>query len=161
MPSRVAAFWAGVVAAYLVLMFTASSTTVDVDILPGEANGVTIAERVDAGPLSRILNPGVATLGTLRLTKRNWGAVTTYRQELGVPAARIARAAGGPLTLKSTLTMPGRVVESNATSQDGNALVWTEIPSEGPLAARTRAVNWPVVVLAAAGIAATLLLRRR
>ncbi len=149
------AFWIGVGLTYLVLTFSASSSTVDVDVSPGEANGIVVAERIDQGPLSRILNPGIATLGTLRLTKRSWGFVTTYTQELGVTAARLAQQAGTQLTLRVTLAIPGSVVGTNAASQDGGALVWTQIPPDGPLWARTRTINWPVTLFAIAAIAAT------
>jgi hypothetical protein len=155
------AFWTGVVLAYLILTLAASSSTVDVDLVPGEANGIVMAERVDQGPLSRVLNPGAATLGTLRLTKRTWGFATTYGQELGVSAARLAQQAGTQISLKVTLAVPGAIVGTNATGRDGGALVWTEIPADAPLWVRTRAINWPVVVVAAAAIAATVWLQRR
>jgi hypothetical protein len=155
------AFWTGVVLAYLILTLAASSSTVDVDLVPGEANGIVMAERVDQGPLSRVLNPGAATLGTLRLTKRNWGFATTYGQELGVSAARLAQQAGAQISLKVTLAVPGAIVGTNATGRDGGALVWAEIPADAPLWVRTRAINWPVVVVAAAAIAATVWLQRR
>jgi hypothetical protein len=155
------AFWTGVVLAYLILTLAASSSTVDVDLVPGEANGIVMAERVDQGPLSRVLNPGAATLGTLRLTKRTWGFATTYGQELGVSAARLAQQAGTQISLKVTLAVPGAIVGTNATGRDGGALVWTEIPADAPLWVRTRAINWPVVVVAAAAIAATVWVQRR
>ncbi len=155
------AFWIGVVLTYLVLTFTAASSTVDVDLVPGEANGLVMAERIDQGPLSRILNPGAATLGTLRLTKRSWGIVTTYSQELGVTAARLAQQAGTQLTLRVTLAIPGSVVGTNAAGQTGGALVWTQIPSDGPLWVRTRAINWPVALFGIAAITATAWLRLR
>jgi hypothetical protein len=153
-------FWTGVVLAYLILTLAASSSTVDVDLVPGEANGIVMAERVDQGPLSRVLNPGIATLGTLRLTKRTWGFVTTYGQELGVSAARLAQQAG-QISLEVTLAVPGTIVGTNATGRDGGALVWTEIPADAPLWVRTRAINWPVVMVAAAAVAATVWLHLR
>lgn len=154
-------FWIGVAVTYLVLVLTASSSTVDVDIVPGEANAVVVAERVDQGPLSRVLNPGIATLGTLRLTKRTWGVVTTYSQELGVTAVRLAQQAGTQISVKASLAIPGTVVGTNAGSRDGGALVWNEIPPDAPLWARTRAINWPVAAFAAASLAATVWLRAR
>jgi hypothetical protein len=149
------AFWFGVVVTYLILVLTASSSTLDVDIVPGEA-GIVVAERVDQGPLSRVLNPGIATLGTLRLTKRTWGVVTTYTQELGVTAARLAQQAGTQISVKVSLNIPGTVVGTNAARRDGGALVWTEIPPDAPLWARTRTTNWPVALFALAALAATV-----
>jgi hypothetical protein len=155
------AFWSGIALGYFVLILAASSSTVDVDLVPGEANGIVMAERVDQGPLSRVLNPGIATLGTLRLTKRNWGFMTTYGQDLGVTAARLAQQAGTQISLKVTLAVPGAVIGTNATGRDGATLVWSEIPADAPLWVRTRAINWPVVVAAAAAVAATIWLQIR
>jgi len=155
------AFWLGVAVTYLILTLTASSTTLDVDVVPGEANSLAVTERVDGGPLSRVLNPGIATIGTLRLTKRNWGLLTTYSQELGVAAVRLAQQAGTQIGLKVSLQIPGTIVSTNATGRDGGTLVWTEIPREGPMLAQARAVSWPVALFAAAMIAATVWLRSR
>jgi len=146
-------FWIGVALTYLILTLTASSSTLDVDLVPGESNGIVVAERVDQGPLGRLLNPGIATVGTLRLTKRNWGLVTTYGQELGVTAVRLAQQAGTQIALKVTLAIPGALVGTNATGREGGALVWTEIPPDAPLWVRTRAINWPVVTFATVAIA--------
>ena len=150
------AFWLGVAVTYLILTLTASSTTLDVDVVPGEANSLAVTERVDGGPLSRMLNPGIATLGTLRLTKRSWGVVTTYTQELGVTAARLAQQAGTQIPVKVSLSIPGTIVGTNAASREGGALVWTEVPPDAPLWARTRAINWPVALFAIAALAATV-----
>lgn len=161
MRSGILAFWIGVAVTYLFLTLTASSTTIDVDVVPGSANNVAVAERVDAGPLARLFNPGIATLGTLRLTKRSWGLFNTYSQELGVAAVRLAQQAGTQIGLRVSLEVPGTVVSTNATGRDGRTLIWTEIPQEGPMQMRARAINWPVVVLAAAATAATVWLRAR
>lgn len=156
MRKGVLGFWIGVALTYLIFTLTASSSTLDVDLVPGEANGIVVAERVDEGPLSRLLNPGIATIGTLRLTKRTWGLVTTYGQELGVTAVRLAQQAGTQISVKVTLAIPGALVGTNATGRDGGTLVWTEIPPDAPLWVRTRAINWPVAVFAAAAIALSL-----
>ncbi len=161
MRGNVPAFWLGVVVTYLILTLSASSTTLDVDVVPGEANSLAVTERVDGGPLDRVLNPGIATLGTLRLTKRNWGLLTTYSQELGVAAVRLAQQAGTQIGLKVSVRIPGTIISTNATGRDGGALVWTEIPPEGPMQARARAINWPVALFAAAVVAATVWLRAR
>lgn len=161
MQRGILAFWAGVIATSLLLTLSASSSTLDVDLIPGEANSIVMAERVDQGPLSRVLNPGIATLGTLRLTKRNWGLITTYTQELGVAAARLAQQAGTQVSLRVSLSIPGTVVGTNAAGRDGGALVWTEIPPDAPLWARTRAINWPVVVVSAVAIALSIWFRAR
>lgn len=161
MRGSILAFWLGVAVTYLILTLTSSSTTLDVDLVPGEANSLAVTERLDAGPLSRVLNPGIATLGTLRLTKRNWGLLTTYSQELGVTAVRLAQQAGTQIGLKVSLDIPGTIAGTNATGRDGRTLVWTGIPQEGPMQARARAINWPVALFAAAVIAATVWLRAR
>lgn len=161
MRRSILAFWLGVGVTYLFLTLAGSSTTLDIDVLQGEANSIAVAERVDAGPLSRLLNPGIATLGTLRLTKHNWGVLTTYSQELGVAAVRLARQAGTQIGLRVSLDVPGTTVSTNATGRDGRALVWAEIPAEGPMQVRARAINWPIALFAAAVIAGTLWLRAR
>ena len=161
MQRGILAFWFGVAVAALVLTLSASSSTLDVDVVTGEANGIIVAERVDQGPLSRVLNPGVATLGTLRLTKRTWGLVTTYTQELGVTAVRLAQQAGTQIPLKVSLSIPGTIVGTNAGARDGEALVWTEVPRDAPLWVRTRAINWPVVIFAAAAVGLSVWFRGR
>lgn len=161
MRSSIPAFWLGVALTYLFLTLTASSTTLDVDVVPGGANSLAVTERVDAGPLARLVNPGIATLGTLRLTKRSWGVLNTYSQELGVAAVRLARQAGTQIGLRVSLDVPGTIVSTNATGRDGKTLVWTEIPPEGPMQVRARTINWPIAVFAAAAVAATIWLRAR
>ncbi len=161
MRSGILWFWAGVAAAYLVLTLSASSTTFDVDVVPAAAGGVTIAERVDRGPLSRLLAPGLGTLAALRFTKRTWGFVATYAQELTVTAARLAQQAGTPIGVSMTLQIPGTVVGTNATGGEDRTLVWSALPAEGPLWVRTRAANWPLALLAAAALGVTLWARVR
>ncbi len=161
MRSGMLLFWTGVAVTYLVLTLSAFSTTFDVDVVPAAGGGVAVAERVDQGPVSRLLAPGLGTLGTLRFTKRNWGFVATYTQELTVTAARLAQQAGTPVSVSVTLQIPGTVVGTNATGRDNRTLVWSEIPPEGPLWARTRTTNWPVALLAAAALAVTLWARVR
>ena len=161
MRGNIAAFWLGVAVTYLLLTLTASSTTLDVDVVPAEGNSVALTERVDAGPLSRFFNPGIATLGSLRLTKRSWGLLTTYSQELGVAAVRLAQQAGTQINLRVSLDIPGTVVAANATGREGRTLVWSAIPQEGPMQARARTINWPVALFGAAVIAATVWLRAR
>ena len=161
MRSNIPAFWLGVAVAYLVLTLTASSTTLDVDVVPGGSNTVAVNERVDAGPLGRLLNPGVATLSTLRFTKRSWGVIDTYSQEFGVAAVRLAQQAGTQIGLRVSLEVPGTIAGTNASGRDGRTLVWSEIPPAGPMQARARAINWPVAIFAAAAVAATVWLRMR
>ena len=148
--------WIGVTITYLVLTLSAFSTTFDVDVVPGASSGLVVAERVDQGPVSRLLSPGIGTLGALRFTKRNWGLVTSYTQELSVTAARLTQQAGTPVSLSVTLAIPGTIVGTNATGRDNRTLVWSEIPADAPLWARTRVINWPASLLVAAAVAATV-----
>ena len=147
--------WVGITITYVVLTLSAFSTTFDVDVVLGASTGLAVAERVDQGPLSRMLSPALGTLGALRFTKRNWGLGATYTQELTVTAARLAQQAGAPISVSVTLAIPGTVVGTNATGRDNRTLVWSEIPADAPLWARTRTINWPAVFLAAAALAAT------
>jgi hypothetical protein len=155
MRSTILAFWIGVIVTYIVLTFSTFSTTVDADVVPTEATGIGVAERVDQGTLSRLRSPGLGTLGTLRVTKRSWGLFTTYAQELTVTAARLAQQAGTPVGVRVSLELPGTVTGTNATARDGRTLVWNEIPPDAPMWARTRAVSWPVVLAGAVSIALT------
>jgi SAM-dependent methyltransferase len=117
--------------------------------------------RRPCGRQQRFFNPGIATLGSLRLTKRSWGLLTTYSQELGVAAVRLAQQAGTQINLRVSLDIPGTVVAANATGREGRTLVWSAIPQEGPMQARARTINWPVALFGAAVIAATVWLRAR
>lgn len=155
----VLAFWIGVAVTYIVLTLNASATTFDVDVVPTEANGLGIAERVDQGPLSRLLHPELGTLGALRFTKRGWGILTSYGQELTVTAARIAQQAGAPVTVRVDVQVPGTVTGTNATGREGRALVWAEIPKDAPLWVRTRTVNWPVVIFLGVAVGLSLWVR--
>ncbi len=82
--------------------------------------------------------------------------LTTYTQELSVTAARLAQQAGTPVSLSVTLAIPGTVVGTNATGREDRTLVWSEIPADAPLWARTRIINWPAALLVAAAAAATV-----
>ena len=102
-----------------------------------QVRGGRVVERVDQGPLSRMLAPTLGTLGTLRFTKRGWGILTTYSQELTVTAARLAQQAGTPVGVRVSLQVPGTITGTNATGRDGRTLVWGQIPPDAPLWART------------------------
>ncbi|HLW61385.1 MAG TPA: hypothetical protein VKV57_15890 [bacterium] len=159
MRRAVLAFWIGVAVTYIVLTVNASSTTFDVDVIPGEGPGVDVAERVDQGPLSRLVHPELGTLGTVRFSKRGWGVLTTYGQDLTVTAARLSQQAGSPLSVRVSLDVPGKVTGTNASGRDGGALVWNEVPKDAPLWVHTRAINWPVVIFAAVAVALSLWVR--
>ena len=145
MRRTVLGFWIGVAVTYVVLTLNTASTAFDVDVVPTEANAIGVVERVDQGPLSRMLAPTLGTLGTLRFTKRGWGILTTYSQELTVTAARLAQQAGTSVGVRVSLQVPGTITGTNATGRDGRTLVWGQIPPEATLWARTRAINWPVI----------------
>ncbi len=87
--------------------------------------------------------------------------MTTYSQELGVAAVRLAQQAGTQIGLRVSLDLPGTIVTTNATGRDGATLVWSEIPKEGPMQASARAINWPVAIFPAAGIRASVWFRAR
>ena len=153
MRRTVLGFWIGVAVTYVVLTLNTASTAFDVDVVPTEANAIGVVERVDQGPLSRMLSPTLGTLGTVRFTKRGWGILTTYSQELTVTAARLAQQAGTPVGVRVSLQVPGTITGTNATGRDGRTLVWGQIPPDAPLWARTRAINWPVILFMAAAVA--------
>jgi len=160
MRRAVLAFWIGVAATFIVLVLNASSTTWDADVVATEANAIGLVERVDQGSIGRILSPGFGALGTVRFTKRSWGLVTTYSQELTVLGARIAQAAGSPLNVRVSVLIPGAVVGTNADGGDGRALVWSSIPSDAPLWVRSRSVSWPVLAFLVAALGLTAWIRK-
>ncbi len=149
----VLAFWLGVVVASAAFVVTTAATTFDADVTTGEGQPARLAQRVDQGALSRLLAPAALTLGSVRLTKRGWGLVTTYTEELSVAGGRPATQAGVPLDLRVTLEIPGTVVATNANGRDGAALVWTSLPQDAPLRAQTRVVNWPLIIVLVAAAA--------
>ncbi len=153
MRQAVLGFWAGVVAASVVLIITTTATTFDADVTTGEGQPMRLVQRVDQGAVSRLLAPTALTLGSVRVTKRGWGLVTSYTEEISVAGGRLATQAGIPLDLRVTLAIPGTVVATNATGREGGALVWTALPQDALLRAATRAFNWPVIILLVAGAA--------
>lgn len=155
MRRTVLAFWLGVVVASAVLIITTTATTFDADVTSGEGQPVQLVQRVDQGALSRLLAPAALTLGTVRLTKRGWGLVTAYTEEISVAGGRLATQAGVPLDLRVTLEIPGTVVATNANGRAGTALVWTSLPQGAPLRAETRAVNWVVIIFLVVAAAAS------
>jgi hypothetical protein len=156
MRHMVLAFWLGAAAASFVFMITGAATTFDADVTVGESQPLRFAQRVDQAAVSRLLAPSTLALGALRLTKRGWGLVTTYAEELTVARGALstpAETAGG---IRITLEMPGTIVATNAGGRDGRVLVWS--PSDmagetGPLWAQTRAVNWPILAFLAVAVA--------
>jgi hypothetical protein len=156
MRQMVLAFWLGAAVASFVFMLTSTATTFDADVTVGESQPLRFAQRVDQAEVSRLLAPSALALGALRLTKRGWGLVTTYTEDLTIargPLPALAETAGG---IRITLDMPGTVVATNADGRDGRLLVWSAgnvAGGAGPLRAQTRAVNWPLVVFLAAAVA--------
>jgi len=159
MRDTVVAFWLGIAAAFLVFVASSAATTFDASVRPTDT-GLTLAQRVDGGAVGELLSVG-PSIGTLHFSKRSWGILTSYAEELTIASARVSQAAGTPVALRVSLTMPGTVVGTNAPSRDGAALVWTSLPSDAPLSATARAVNWPAVVLLAVAAALPLWLRAR
>ena len=68
------------------------------------------------------LIPTGLNIGSVHFTKHSWGILTSYRDEVSLIAAGLARASGHPFNLRITLTMPGSVTGTNATGRQGAAL---------------------------------------
>jgi hypothetical protein len=151
MGGAVGGFWLGALVAAAVFAAT-GGTTVDLRVTGTETGGAQLEQEIDQSTLRRLLAPGAPAAGTLYIHKRTWGIVTTYSETLAAPAAQ---AAGVP-QMRIVLTAPGAVTVTNAPGRDGRALVWAGLPNPGPAWAETRAVNWPVVLLAAAAAAASV-----
>lgn len=160
MHRMVLAFWLGVLTSSAALVVSTTATTFDADVTAGESQPVRLDQRIDQGALGRLLAPTSLTLGSVRLTKRGWGLVSTYSEEITVAGGRAATAAGIPMDLRVTLEVPGTVVATNATGREGRALVWTALPQGGALRATARAVNWPLAALLVAAGALSLRLGR-
>ncbi len=159
MRRTVLAFWLGVAVSSAVFIITAAATTFDADVTSGEAQPIRLVQRVDEEALSRLLAPASLTLGSVRLTKRGWGVVTTYSEEISIAGGRLATVAGAPVDVRVTLEIPGTVVATNATGREGRALVWTGLPADAPLRAQTRAVNWPLVAFLIAAVVLSFRIR--
>jgi hypothetical protein len=149
MPVRalVAAFWLGVLVMGSVFLVSAAKTTYTAEVTVGDTNSLAFGQHVDQGFLERLLQPAALSLGSAQLTKRTWGLVTTYADQVSVATNLLANQAGGPVNLRVTLEIPGTVTETNAAGRDGTALVWTALPAGTPLYGTSRVVNWPAVVL--------------
>ncbi len=158
MRSTLLAFWVGVGVAFVIFIITAAATTFEASVTGGE-QAIEFVQYVDQGALGRLLAPAALTFGTVRLTKRGWGIVTTYTEELTIAPGAVSARAGEPVNLRVRLSVPGRVIAANATGRDGAALVWSALPANEPLRAQTRAVNWPLLVLLGAAGAASFWLR--
>ncbi len=159
MRSMILAFWLGAAVAFVIFIMTTAATTFEASVAGGPSEPAQFVQYVDQGALSRLLAPAALTFGTVRLTKRGWGVVTTYTEELTIAAGALATRAGAPVDLHVRLSVPGRVVATNATGRDGNALVWSALPANEPLRAETRAVNWPLLAVLGAAVAASFWLR--
>lgn len=152
MRGTVLAFWLGVAVAFVIFIITTAATTFEAAVTAGEGQPVQLVQHVDQGALGRLPAPAAFPVGTLRLTKRGWGFVTTYREEITIAGGEALARAGAPADLRVRLTVPGRVASTNATGRDGNVLVWAALPANEPLRAETRAVNWPLLVGLAAAV---------
>jgi len=147
----VAGFWLGAVLTTMLFAAT-GGTTLDVRVTGTEAGRAQLEQEVDQGALRGLLVPSAPAIGALHIKKRSWGIVTTYSETLAAPAAR---AAGVP-DVRVLLTLPGAVAATNAAGREGRALVWTGLPGPEPAWAEAHAVNWSVVVFAAAAAAVSL-----
>jgi len=152
-------FWLGVAVAFGIVALSASATTFEAGLSPSDS-GITLVQRADGSVLSELIPTGL-TIGSVRFTKHSWGILTSYRDDVSLIAAGLARASGQPFNLRITLTMPGSVTGTNATGRQGGALLWVVSPTDTSLWAESRAVNWPVLSLFAAAAVVSWWLARR
>lgn len=152
-------FWLGVLASFVFFILGTAGVRFDAAVTAGEARPIEFAERVDQGILGRLLSPAAPTLGSVTLTKRSWGVVTYYAERITVAGARLAGQGGEPLQLRIALEIPGTVVGTNANAREGGKLVWTTLPTDAPLWAETRSVNWTVVAFLVGAAVLSLMLR--
>jgi hypothetical protein len=156
----VGVFWAGVAVAGAFFVFT-GGTGVDLEATAADPRGIVVTGRVDQGTFARLFAPASPVLGTVRVTKREWGLLTTYTEEITVLGAQLAAASGGPLSVQVKLEVPGTVIGTNATAREGRTLVWSALPADGPLWVQSRAVHWPAAACLAAALALTFRMRAR
>ncbi len=152
-------FWLGVAASFVFFLLGTAGVRVDAVVTAGEARPIEFMQHVDQGILGRLLSPAAPTLGSVRLTKRTWGVVTLYSEQITVAGARLAGQAGEPLQLRVALDIPGTVVGTNADTREGGTLVWTALPADAPLWVETRSVNWAVVAFFVGAAILTVMLR--
>ena len=152
------AFWIGAAVSGAVFVFT-GATTFDLDATAGETHAIVVTGRVDQGTLGRLFSPGSVALGRVRVTKHDWGLLTTYTEQIIILGARLSTEAGAPIGVEVHLEIPGTIIATNATARDGRTLIWSALPTDAMLWAQSRAVNWPVVAFFAVAIALTLWLR--
>jgi hypothetical protein len=151
-------FWLGVVASFVFFLLGTAGVRFDAAVTAGEARPIEFTEHVDQGILSRVLSPASPTLGSVRLTKRSWGVVTLYSEQITVAGTRLAGQAGAPLELRIVLDIPGTVVGTNADKREGGTLVWTTLPTDAPLWVDTRSVNWTVAAFLVGAVILSLML---
>ena len=156
MRHAVGAFWVGVAVASAVFIIT-GGTTVDLDATASDPHGVVLTGRVDQGPVSWLFSPESPILGRVRVTKRGWGILTIYTEQITILGAQLVAASGGPIGVRVNLEIPGTVIGTNATSRGNRTrtLVWSALPTDGLLWAQSRAVSWPVVAFLATALALT------
>ena len=71
--------------------------------------------------------------------------MTTYSETLAAPAAQAA----GVQQIRVLVRAPGTVTVTNAAGREGGALFWTGLPGPDPAWAELRAINCPVMAVAA------------
>src|SRR5579883_2268368 len=121
-PWPLAAYWAGLGMGFLVCLVTSSATHVTASVGLLDSDTLAVSTRVDQGVLSSWLQPEGAPLGTLRVTKRSWGIVSTYAEELAPsPLVRGPRWNGYPIQV--SFALPGSV-HASAPTRRGDAVVW-------------------------------------
>src|SRR5579875_1514556 len=125
-PWPLAAYWAGLGMGFLVCLVTSSATHVTASVGLLDSDTLAVSTRVDQGVLSSWLQPEGAPLGTLRVTKRSWGIVSTYAEELAPsPLVRGPRWNGYPIQV--SFALPGSV-HASAPTRRGDAVVWDRLP---------------------------------
>jgi hypothetical protein len=152
-------FWLGVAASFVFFVLGTAGVRFDAQVTAGEARPIELTQHVDQGIISRVLSPAAPTLGSVRLTKRSWGVVTFYSEQITVAGTRLAGQSGGPLELRVLLDIPGAVIGTNANTRQGETLVWTAIPTDAPLWVDTRSVNWTVAAFLVGAVVLTLMMR--
>lgn len=151
-----AGFWVG--ALLTAALFAATGgTTLDLRITGSQPGGAQLEQDIDQSTLAGLLAPSAPALGTLHIHKRTWGIVTTYSETLAAPAAQAA----GMQQIRVLVRAPGAVTVTNAAGREGRALLWRGLPGPEPEWAELRAINWPVIAVAALAAAGSLWMQRR
>lgn len=150
----------GLIVAVLSVGLATRTTTFEAFVRVGTGGHVLLDIRQDEPVVSRVVNAPVAALGEATLAKRSWVVATTYGFFLQL-RPQVAPGPGRAVeSLQVSVSLPGRVLASNATRITNSGAVWETLPAEG-LHVQTRTIHWVRIIAFAFSAAVLFLLTGR